>query len=160
MAGESKSSSGGELELTSDKLVGSWKLVSAMSATSNGERNETPYGAGPVGLLTYTKTGRMTSLISYGGRKLLSVARGAAATQEEQADAFNTFLAYTGRYSLNGNKITHHVEISWVQNYVGKDLIRSIKFEGDRITLTTPPTPVNGKIQSVELTWERLPVDE
>jgi hypothetical protein len=39
---------------------------------------------------------------------------------------------------------------------VGKDLVRSVKFEGDRITLLTPPTPVNGKVQTVELIWQRL----
>jgi hypothetical protein len=159
MTAESSASSTGGFELTSDKLVGSWKLVSASSTTSNGQRNETPYGSGPVGLLTYTKEGRMTSLISYGGRKLLSVARGTATTLEEQADAFKTFLAYTGRYSLSGDCVTHHVEISSVQNYVNKDLVRRIKFEGDRITLITPPTPVNGKVQVVELIWERLPIE-
>jgi hypothetical protein len=35
-------------------------------------------------------------------------------------------------------------------------MVRSIKFEGDRITLVTPPTAVNGEIQTVELIWQRL----
>jgi Lipocalin-like domain len=140
-------------EHKSEELVGTWKLASASSTTSKGERNETPYGVSPVGLLTYTTDGRVTSLISYGGRKPLSIGGNA----EEQAEAFNTFLAYTGRYSISGDKVTHHIEISLIQNYVGKDLVRSIKFEGDRITLTTPPTLVNGKIQRIELIWDRLP---
>jgi Lipocalin-like domain len=138
---------------TTDKLVGTWKLVSASSKTSKGERNETPYGVGPVGLLTYTADGRITSLISYGGRKSLSV----GATAEEQAEAFNTFLAYTGRYTLSDNKVTHHIEISLIENYVGKDLVRSVKFQGDQMVLTTPPTLVNGKIQTIDMTWQRLP---
>ena len=75
---------------------------------------------------------------------------------EEQAEAFKTFLAYAGCYTLSGEKVTHHIEVSSIQNYVG-DLVRSIKFEGDRITLITPPTPVNGKNQTVELIWQRLP---
>jgi hypothetical protein len=91
-------------------------------------------------------------VIGYGGRKPLSI----GATAEEQAEAFNTFLAYTGRYTLTGDKVTHHIEVSSIQNYVGKDLVRSLKFEGDRITLITPPTLVNGKIQTIELIWERL----
>jgi Lipocalin-like domain len=140
-------------EHKSDELVGTWKLVSASSITPKGERNETPYGFCPVGLLTYTMDGRITSLISYGGRKPLSV----GANSEEQAEAFNTFLAYTGRYSLSGDQVTHHIEISSIQNYVGKDLVRRITFEGDRIRLTTPPTLVNGKIQALELIWDRLP---
>jgi hypothetical protein len=134
--------------------VGTWKLVSAASTTSKGERNDAPYGLNPVGFLTYSEEGRVTSLISYGERKLLSI----ASRTEEQAEAFNTFLAYAGRYTFSGDKVTHHIEISSIQNYVGKDLVRYIKFEGDQIVLITPPTMVNGKIQAIELTWQRLPV--
>jgi hypothetical protein len=136
-----------------DRLVGTWKLVSASSTTSAGERSETPYGASPVGFLTYAGDGRVTALISYGGRKALSV----GAPPEEQAEAFKTFLAYAGRYTLSGDKVIHHIEISSIQNYVDRDLVRSVKFQGDQITLITPPTPVNGKIQTLELTWQRLP---
>jgi hypothetical protein len=142
---------------TGDKLVGTWKLVSASSTTSTGERSETPYGPSPVGFLTYTEDGRVTALISYGGRKSLSVGGGTLAPLEEQAEAFRTFLAYAGRYTLSGDKVTHSIEISSIQNYVDKNLVRSVKFEGDRIILVTPPTPVNGKIQTVELIWQRLP---
>ncbi len=139
-----------------DKLVGTWKLVSASSTTSTGERSETPYGPSPVGFLTYTDDGRVTALISYGGRKLLSLGRGAIAPLEEQAEAFMTFLAYAGRYTLSGDQVTHHIEISSIQNYVDRDLVRNIKFRNDRIVLVTPPTSVNGKIQTVELIWQRL----
>jgi hypothetical protein len=141
-----------------EKLVGMWKLVSASSTASTGERSETPYGHSPAGYLTYTGDGRVTALISYGGRKPLSAGGGGLALQEEQAEAFKTFFAYAGRYTLSGDKVTHHIEISSIQNYVGRDLVRSIKFQGDQIILVTPPTPVNGKIQTVELIWQRLAV--
>jgi hypothetical protein len=137
---------------TDDKLVGTWRLVSASSATSSGERNEAPYGSSPVGFLTYWD-GRVTALISYDGRKSLSVGGGSL---EEQAEAFKTFFAYAGRYTISGDKVTHSIEISSIQNYVGKDLVRNVKFQSDRIILVTPPTPVNGKIQTVELIWQRL----
>ncbi len=140
-----------------DKLVGTWKLVSASSTTSAGEPSTAPYGPSPVGFLTYTEDGRVSALISYGGRKPLSVGGAALALQEEQAEAFKTFLAYAGRYTVSGDKVTHHIEISSIQNYVGKDLVRGIKFQSDQIALVTPPTTVNGKIQTVELIWQRLP---
>jgi lipocalin-like protein len=138
-------------------LVGTWKLVSALSTTAKGERNETPYGPSPVGFLTYTEGGWVSALISYGGRKPISVGGGSAVRLEEQAEAFKTFLAYAGRYTVSGDTVTHHVEISSIQSYVGKDLVRSVKSHGDNITLITPPAPVNGKIQTVELIWQRLP---
>ncbi len=141
--------------LTSDKLVGTWKLVSASTTTAVGERSETPYGPNPAGFLIYTGDGRVTAMISYDRRKSLSLGGG---TLEEQAQAFQTFLAYAGRYTFSGDKVTHQIEISSIQNYVGKDLVRSVRFQGDQIILVTPPTPVNGKVQTVELIWQRLPI--
>jgi hypothetical protein len=138
---------------TDDKLVGTWKLVSASSTTRSGKRNETPYGARPTGLLTY-RDGRVFAMISYDGRKLVSAGGG---NREEQAEAFRTFLAYAGRYIFDGDKVTHHVEVSSIQNYVGKDLVRTVKFSGDQIILVTPPTRINGEIQTIELIWQRLP---
>ena len=136
------------------KLVGTWKLVSASSTTSTGERSESPYGAQPAGFLTYTGDGRVSALISYDRRKSLSYGGG---SREEQAEAFKTFLAYAGTYRLDGDKVTHHVEVSSIQNYVDKDLVRSVKFKDDQIILVTPPTRINGKMQTIELVWQRLP---
>jgi hypothetical protein len=144
------------MEDPKEKLAGTWKLVSASSTTSKGERNEAPYGSDPSGFLTYAADGRVTALISYGGRKSLSAGGGSV---EEQAEAFQTFLAYAGKYKFDGNKLTHHVEIASIQNYVGRDLVRVVKFENERMTLTTPPTMINGKLQTIELTWQRLPTE-
>jgi len=139
---------------SNDKLVGTWKLVSASSTTSTGARSESPYGAQPAGFLTYTGDGRVSALISYDGRKSLSFGGG---SPEEQAEAFRTFLAYAGTYRLDGDKVTHHVEVSSIQNYVDKDLVRSVKFKDDQIILLTPATRMNGKTQTIELVWQRLP---
>ncbi len=66
----------GALGGANNKLVGTWKLVSASTTTSTGERSETPYGLNPVGFLTYTEDGRVAAMISYGGRKSLSAGGG------------------------------------------------------------------------------------
>ncbi|MGA3107556.1 MAG: lipocalin-like domain-containing protein [Terriglobales bacterium] len=145
--------------ISNDRLVGTWKLLSASTRTSSGERDGAPYGVDPVGFLTYTADGRVTALISYGGRKRLSILSAGGGPQvqiEEQAEAFKTFLAYAGRYTLTGDEVIHHVEISSIQNYVDKDLVRTLKFEDESIILVTPPTSVNGKIQTVELVWQRV----
>ncbi len=63
------------------------------------------------------------------------------------------FLTYTQ------DEVIHHVEISSIQNWVDTDLIRSIRFEGERIVLVAPPTSVDGKIQTFELIWQRLPAN-
>ncbi|HKW16998.1 MAG TPA: lipocalin-like domain-containing protein [Terriglobales bacterium] len=140
-----------ETEITPNRLAGTWSLVGAVSTASSGERNENPYRENPSGLLTYSPDGRVMALISFGGRKPLSMRAGT----DEKAEAFETFLAYSGRYTVNGDKVIHRVEISSIQNYVNRDLVRTVIFEGDRMTLVTPPTSLNGKVQTIELTWQR-----
>ena len=99
----------------------------------------------------------MAAIISHGGRARLSSNDSRSATVEEQADAYRTFIAYAGRYTLNSDHVIHHVEISSIQDWVDTDLIRGIKFEGERIVLAAPPMPVDGKMQTYELIWQRLP---
>jgi len=144
------------MNVDKNAIVGTWKLVSASSTDSTGQQLEPPYGANPVGFLTYTEGGRVTALISYAGRKPLPVGAKPPALLEEQAQAFKTFLAYGGRYTLDGDKVTHSIEISSIQNYVNRELVRTVKFQGSRIVLITPASMVNGKIQTIELVWQRL----
>ena len=128
-----------------DKIVGTWRLVAA-SPTS-------PLRAG---LITYTGDGRMSAILSHGGRKPLSSGDRISASLEERAEAFATLFAYAGSYDVVGDRVVHHVEIASVENWVNTDLIRLVHFDGDRMTLTTPPLSVGGKIQTTELVWERV----
>jgi hypothetical protein len=139
--------------MSTEKLIGTWQLVSAVSTASNGERDAEPYGPNPTGFLTYGSDGRVNAIISHGGRKPLS----SKASTQEQAEAFKSFFAYAGHYTLKDDQVIHHIEISSVQNYVTQHLVRTVRFEGDEIVLTTPPTVVNGRIQQMELIWRRLP---
>ena len=41
-------------------------------------------------------------------------------------------------------------------NWIGRDLARVATFEGDRVTLSTPPTPVGGRQQIATLVWQRV----
>jgi hypothetical protein len=137
-----------------DKLVGTWKLVTATTVSASGERNDVPYGPRPVGLLTYTSDGRMTVIISSSSRGAATSHDGCLGSVDEEA--FSSFLAYAGRYTFAGNRVIHHVEASSLREWIGKDLVRNLEFQDDRIKLTTPRMPVNGRTQTVELIWQRL----
>jgi hypothetical protein len=141
---------------TIEHLAGAWKLVSASASTASGEPGDSPFGPSPTGTLLYAREGRMAVMISYGGRKTLA-ADPFLASIEERAEAFATFFGYAGRYTFTGDKVIHHVEIASLQNFVGMDLVRLIKFQGDRITLVSPPMSINRKTQTIELVWERVP---
>jgi lipocalin-like protein len=138
--------------MSTGNLIGSWRLISVSSRNRDGSI-DSPYGPAPTGVLTYTDDGRMSALISFDGRKPFPFGGG---SKDDQVEAFRTFLGYAGTFTLTGNKVIHRVEVASIQNLVGKDLIRTVKFDGDRIVLTTPPTPIQGSTQIVDLTWQRI----
>jgi len=98
----------------------------------------------------------MSAIVSHGGRKPLSSGDRISASVEERAEAFATLFAYAGSYNVVDDKVVHHVEIASVENWVNTDLTRLVRFDGDRLTLMTPPTSVGGKILTTELVWERV----
>ncbi len=67
------------------------------------------------------------------------------------AEAFATFFAYGGRYSLDGDRLTHHVEVASVENWVGTDLVRMLESSEGRLRLRTPPLLVSGEPRVSEL---------
>jgi len=142
-----------------NKLVGTWKLVSAVSKTEQGEVNNAAYGEHPKGFITYTSEGRMIVVINEDGRKPLSVNDRVASPVEERAQAFSTSNAYAGTYTYSGDKVVHHVEVATMPNWVNTDLVRTVKFQGNqgnRVTFITPPTSRGGVTKTFGLTWERL----
>ncbi|HEX6349382.1 MAG TPA: lipocalin-like domain-containing protein [Candidatus Dormibacteraeota bacterium] len=137
-----------------DPLVGTWRLVAVSAHDAEGKAIPEPNGPAPSGLLIYTAEGTIAVLISQGGRRRLSADR-VAAPAEERAEAFQTFFAYGGRYSVDGDRVIHHVEVSSVENWVGTELIRGLKLDGQRLTLRTPRLLVGGEARVTELVWER-----
>ena len=46
------------------------------------------------------------------------------------------FLPFPPRYTFEGDRITHHIEVSWYQNWAGTDQIRLVKQRANRLTLS------------------------
>ncbi len=137
-------------------LVGAWTLRSdSREILATGEKAPL-LGARPSGTLIYTADGRVMAMVLADGRKrpVASIASDA-----EAAGLFRTVVAYAGRYTVEADRILHHVEQSWNETWTGTDLIRFYKLEGNRLTLRTAPAPNprDGAISVSTLVWERLP---
>jgi hypothetical protein len=143
------------LAQSKEALVGTWKLLSFTNTTETGAVKFL-MGQKPTGFITYTAEGRMSVVITAEARKPLSVNDRISAPAEERAEAFATVIAYAGRYTFTGDKVTHHVEASWMPNQVGTDLVRSVKLEGNRLTLRTAPMLQAGLQITTDLVWERI----
>lgn len=102
----------------------------------------------------------MMAIISNGGRKPLSIPDYIAAPADERAAAFATFAAYAGTFTVDGNRVTHHVQVSSLQNRVGADLVRTIlKLDADQLILRAPLTLRGGVQATTVLVWQRLKGD-
>lgn len=144
-------------------LLGTWKLISVTAIFPDGNINNEAFGTNPIGYITYTPEGKMMVIFSKSERPLLSGNSASPLTAaihsvpiEERAQAFSSFNSYAGSYTLDGNKVIHHVEIASIPNRVGQSLIRSFKLDGNRVTLKTPPSKSDDVPKVFELVWERI----
>jgi hypothetical protein len=58
-----------------------------------------------------------------------------------------TLIAYSGTYVLDGDKITHQIDVSWNQRWIGTNEVRFYKIEDKTLTITTAinKNPIDGR---------------
>ena len=144
-------------------LLGTWKLISITAIFPDGNIDREAFGANPIGYITYTTEGKMMVIFSKSQRSLLSGNSASPLTAaihsvpiEERAEAFSTFNSYAGSYTLDGDKVIHHVEIASIPNRIGKSLTRTFVLNGNQVTLKTPPSKSDDTPKIFELTCERI----
>jgi hypothetical protein len=138
-----------------EAIVGAWQLVSFHGRNAKGDLRPA-LGENAQGLLVYTAEGYMTAVLSEAGRTPFRSRDYRGGTREEALAAVNSYISYSGRYTLSGDTVTHHVEMSLYPNWIGDDQIRNVKFEGNLLILSTPPFLLSGGEWTFELTWKRL----
>jgi len=125
------------MTLRPEDLVGSWDLEAFEVELDDG-RQVFPMGADARGRLMYGPDGRMSATLSAADRAPLSVPRLEAygrAPASEKATAFDSFLAYVGRYTVEASAVVHQVELASVPNIVGMTQRREATLEHDHLTL-------------------------
>jgi hypothetical protein len=138
-----------------DQIVGTWKLV---SWTFENEKGETVHylGENSTGILMYDEHGYMNAQLMKGNRSSFASDSINGGTPQEALGAFNSYLAYFGKYyEENPGEMVHIVEGSLFPNWVGNKEVRYGKIEGDKLILSTPPIPSGGAEIVFYITWQR-----
>ena len=143
-----------ELTMMKDLFLGTWQLVSCEIKDENGQSSY-PFGQNPLGFLIYTPDGHISATLMRAERHKFESADIAAASTDEQVIAFQTYLAYCGKYEIQDNKIIHHIETSLFPNWVGVKQERFFEFKENQLTLSTPPLLMNGKQQVGCVIWKK-----
>ncbi|MEX2279516.1 MAG: lipocalin-like domain-containing protein [Acidimicrobiia bacterium] len=137
-----------------ESLVGTWRLVDWTASVDDTVTR--PFGGRAEGILTYTEDGRMWATLQRRDRVLLGSGTLAAATAEQRAAAAAGYLSYAGTYTVDGDRVIHHVEVSLFPDWVGDEQIRMIGWQdGDLVLSTEPHTTPSGRVVVNRLQWRR-----
>jgi hypothetical protein len=137
-------------------VIGTWKLESYVrEVLATGERYN-QFGENPEGYLGYAPDGRMYAIFV---RRDRVVPADAVPTKEESVKLLGTMVGYAGTYTLDANKVVHHIEVSWNQAWTGTDQVRFYELNGDVLTITTAPyrSYHDGREGRSILVWRKSP---
>jgi hypothetical protein len=136
-------------------VLGTWKLKSFVrEVTATGEKIN-QYGEHPSGYLGYSADGRMNAVITADNRIKPSDVN---LTDEQRVKLHQTLQAYAGTYTVQADRVIHHVDISWNEAWTGTDQVRFFKLDGNILTITTAPnkSPLDGREGRGVLVWEKV----
>lgn len=131
-------------------LVGTYKLISFTSKFDDGTSYEF-LGPQPVGYTVITP--KIFTAI------LVSTDRKPGNTADAKLALFNSLIAYSGPYTIEGSKLITHVEVSWNQAWTGTKQGRTWTVEGDKLILVTdwaPSVKDPSKKASGHLVWQKI----
>ena len=126
-------------------ILGTWKLQSLVfEVSATGERSS-PFGDHPDGYAIGVVEDRPKP-------------RDLVPTDEEKVKLQGSMFAYAGTYTADGDKVIHHVDISWNQSWTGTDLVRFYKLDGNTLTITTAraQSAIDGEEGQFILVWEKV----
>jgi hypothetical protein len=139
------------MALKPEDIIGAWNLVDTFRDNPDGTRTQ-HQGADPMGIIMYTADGHMSAITRAGNRPFPATAD---ATDVDKARMFDSYLSYAGRWSLDGNTVTHHVEHALNENLVGRDRKRVIDHQGDRMVLQGEGGAGGDGTSIATIIWER-----
>jgi hypothetical protein len=135
--------------------LGTWKLQSFKTEYQDTGQKVEPYGAHPAGYLSYGPDCRMYAIIVRENRKAPA---GIVPTDAEKTELFGGLLAYAGTYTIDRDKVSHHVDVSWNEAWTGTTQVRQFKIEGKALHIRSMPAknPRDGRLSSSTIVWIKV----
>jgi hypothetical protein len=143
--------------LNAEDLVGTWRLRSWRNVGGDGSAVD-PLGEKPVGYIFYNHDGYVSVEIMAAQRPRYQEPDAFGGTPEERAVAISSYLSYAGPFEAlpDRDAVVHHIEVCSYPNWIGDDQLRFVRFDGNLLTLSTPPMTFQGVRRTGELVWERV----
>ena len=139
----------------SSPLVGTWRIIEFKQSVVGSDEVSRPAGDNLIGYLQYSPGGHVSVFLSRGD---LPKPAAFPFTDAERVQIHKgIFGAYAGTYSVEGNKVTHHIVAAWRTDWNGADEVRYFEISGNKLMIKTAPfvSQVTGKQVVATLTFER-----
>ena len=144
-----------ELEIR-DRLVGTWKLISAEQTLQDGATRPYPrFGPRAKGILIYSRDGYMSATMA--NPDIAKWADENRPTDAEKIAAADGTFAYCGRYEIDvqNSRLIHLPEVATWQSFVGTRQIRPYTFENERLILSDTETQTPGVVRWT-IVWQKV----
>ena len=139
-----------------DRIVGTWQLVE-YSTTSDSGDVDYPLGPEARGLIIYSADGYMSAQIMRSGRAEYRSRNVHSGETTERAEAAGGYLAYSGPYHVDedNSAVWHEMAVSLYPNWLGENQKRNVRFDGDRLILSSDPLVFRTITLFPTLIWRR-----
>jgi len=138
-------------------LPGTWKLISRIDCTRNGERRVEPsLGEDPVALLFYDRSGNFAAQFMKRDRSCpISDVAVSASNNSRAQDGYD---AYFGTYTIDEAErtVTQRLVGALSKENVGLVVTRRMLVEGDTLTIKLETTSAEGEAVIRTLIWSRV----
>jgi hypothetical protein len=135
----------GEMQRCEGPQLGTWKLQSFTTEDLETGQKTEQFGPHPSGYLSYGADNRSSPAAT-------------VAIDAEKIELFDGFVAYAGVYSIEGDQVSHHIDISWNQAWTGTTQVRRFKIDGNSLYIRSMPgkSPLSGRQSSFTLVWTKV----
>jgi lipocalin-like protein len=136
-------------------VLGTWKLMSYVREVLDSNERFNQFGEDPAGYLGYSADGRMYAIFV---RQDRITPGDVVPTDEEGVKLLGTMVAYAGTFTLDAEKVVHHIDVSWNQAWTGTDQVRYYQLSGNMLTITTAPyrSYQDGRQGRSVLVWRKV----
>jgi len=137
-------------------VVGTWSLTGLSYRILETGEVVRPFGDNVHSLIQYSPGGHMVVFIQ---KKNPPMPSDTDYSDESRVRIHKEIIgAYAGTYSVDGNRVTHHIIVGWRPDWVGHDQVRYADMQGNVLTIETAPlvSLLTGKQSVATLTFLRV----
>lgn len=147
--------------VTADDIVGAWLMTGRGTDSAEDEAlGRARYGDDPQGFVIFSPDGWMNAIVCNGGRAPLAgdPAWHADAPDADRLGAFDTYLSYGGRWSVENSVLTTEVDFALNPGWVGGQQVRRLEMrDDDTLVLNWARAWEDGHVVRGWVSWRRAP---